>query len=188
MRAVVYSMSTSLDGYIVGPDGGFTWSTPDEEVFRLATDEVRGVGAHLMGRKLYETMIYWDTAEQDSSLNDAEREFAAIWKSLDKVVFSQTLTAVEGENTRLASGGIADEIARLRQVPGNGEIAIGGGELAAEVAALGLIDEYRMRTYPVLVGGGTPFFARASRHVELELLENGTLGSNVAYARYRVIR
>ena len=113
MRSVTYSMGVSLDGYIVGPDGGFDWTAPDEEVFRFVTDEIREVGVHLLGRRLYETMLYWETADQDPSLDDSMLEWAAIWKPLPKVVFSTTLSAVQG-NARLASGGLAEEIDRLR--------------------------------------------------------------------------
>ena len=140
MRSVTYSMGVSLDGYIVGPDGNFDWTTPDEEVFRSHIDEIREVGVHLMGRRLYETMLYWETADQDPSLDDAELEWAALWKPLPKVVFSTTLSTVQG-NARLASGGLAEEIERLRAEPGEGEIAIGGATPAAEAAALDLIDE-----------------------------------------------
>ena len=188
MRDVTYSMSASLDGYIVGPDGSFQWSTPDEEVFRLALDEVRGVDVHLLGRRLYETMLYWETADQDGSLDDAEREFAAVWNALPKLVFSTTLTAVHG-SYRLASAGLADDIDRLRRrEAGEGDIAIGGATLAAEAAALDLIDEYRVRVYPVLVGGGTPFFPQRERHSDLDLMESRTVGQGVVYLRYRVRR
>ena len=91
MRSVTYSMGVSLDGYIVGQDGGFAWTAPDEEVFRFVTDEIRQVGVHLLGRGLYETMLYWETADQDPSLDDSMLEWAAIWKPLPKVVFSATL-------------------------------------------------------------------------------------------------
>ena len=161
MRSVTYSMGVSLDGYIAGPDGDITAPPPDEEVFRFVTDEIRQVGVHLLGRGLYETMLYWETADQDPSLDDSELEWAAIWKPLAKVVFSTTLPAVQG-NARLASGGLAEEIGRLRAEPGEGDIAIGGATLAAEAAALGLIDEYRARVYPVLVGGGIRSFPSAS--------------------------
>ena len=173
MRSVTYSMGVSLDGYIAGPDGGFDWTAPDEEVFRFVTDEMRQVGVHLLGRQLYETMLYWETADQDPSLDDSMLEWAAIWKPLPKVVFSTTLSAVQG-NARLASGGLAEEIERLRAEPAEGDIAIGGATLAAEAAALGLIDEYRARVYPVLVGGGIPFFPRRERRVDLELVETRT--------------
>ena len=95
MRSVTYSMAVSLDGYVVGPDGSPDWTEPDEEVFRLATDEVRGVGVHLLGRRLYETMLYWETADQNPSLDYSTLEFAAIWKALPKVVFSTTLSEVQ---------------------------------------------------------------------------------------------
>ncbi len=125
MRSVTYSMGISLDGYIVGPDGGFDWTAPDDEVFRFSIDEIQEVGVHLLGRRLYETMLYWETAEQDQSLDDAELEWAALWNPLPKVVFSTTLSSVQG-NARLASGGLAEEIERLRAEPGDGDIAIGG--------------------------------------------------------------
>jgi dihydrofolate reductase len=187
MRSVTYSMGVSLDGYISGPDGGFDWTEPDEEVFRFVTDEIREVGVHLLGRRLYETMLYWETADQDPSLDDSLLEWAAIWKPLPKVVFSTTLSAVQG-NARLASASLAEEIERLRAEPGEGDIAIGGASLAAEAASLGLIDEYRARVYPVLVGGGVPFFSQRGRRVDLELVESRTFNSSVLYLRYRVTR
>jgi len=187
MRSVTYSMSASLDGYIVGPDGSFDFGTLEKEVFRFWIDEIRAVGVHLMGRRLYETMLYWETAEQEQSLDDAELEWAALWNPLPKVVFSTTLSEVQG-NARLASGGLAEEIERLRAEPGEDEIAIGGATLAAEAAALGLIDEYRPMVYPVLVGGGTPFFPQRERRVDLELVETRTFSSRVVYLRYRVVR
>lgn len=187
MRRVTYSMGVSLDGYIVGPDGSFDWTEPDPEVFRFWIDEIRQVGVHLMGRRLYETMLYWETAEQDQSLDEAELEWAALWNPLPKVVFSTTLSTVQG-NARLASGSLAEEIERLRAEPGDGEIAIGGATLAAEAAALDLIDEYRAMVHPVLVGGGIPFFAHHERRVDLELIETRTFSSRFVYLRYRVAR
>src|SRR3954466_11509778 len=112
MRSVTYSMGVSLDGYIVGPDGGFDWTPPDEEVFRFATDEIREVGVHLLGRRLYETKRNWETADQDPSLDDSMLEWACIWKPLPKVVFSTTLSEVQG-NARLASCDLSEELRRL---------------------------------------------------------------------------
>ncbi|MEU8716846.1 MULTISPECIES: dihydrofolate reductase family protein [unclassified Streptomyces] len=187
MRKVTYSMSMSLDGYIVGPDGGFDWSAPDPELFRFWIEEIREVGVHLMGRRLYETMLYWETADQEPTFDDADREWTALWNPLPKVVFSTTLSEVRG-NARLLTGGVAEEIARLRAEPGTGDIAIGGATLAAEAAASGLIDEYRVMVYPVLVGGGIPFFPREERRVDLELVESRTVSSGVVYLRHRVVR
>jgi dihydrofolate reductase len=186
VRSVTYSMSASLDGYIVGPDGGFDWPGFDAEVFRFWIDEIRGVGVHLLGRRLYETMLYWETADK-ASLDDAELEWAALWKPLPKVVFSNTLSEVQG-NARLASGDVAAEVERLRAEPGEGEIAIGGATLAAQAADLDLIDDFRVMVYPVLVGGGIPFFPRHERRVDLELVETRPFNSKVVYVHYRVAR
>jgi dihydrofolate reductase len=187
MRKVTYSMGVSLDGYIVGPDGGFAWTSPDEELFGFVTGEIRQVGVHLLGRRLYETMLYWETADQDPSLDNSMLEWAAIWKPLPKVVFSTTLSAVQG-HARLAADGLTEEIGRWRAEQGEGDIAIGGATLAAEAAALGLIDEYRARVYPVLVGGGIPYFPQRERRVDLELAETRTFSSGVVYLRYRLAR
>jgi dihydrofolate reductase len=187
VRSVTYSMGMSLDGYIADPDGGLDWGAPDEEVFRFCIDEIRGVGVHLMGRRLYETMLYWETAERDESLDEAELEWAALWNPLPKVVFSTTLSAVQG-HARLASGGLAEEIDRLRAEPATGDIAIGGAGLAAEAAELGLIDEYRVRVHPVLLGSGIPFFPQRGRRVPLELVETRTFDSGVRFVHYRVAR
>ena len=128
-----------------------------------------------------------ETADQDPTLDDSMLEWAALWKALPKVVFSTTLSAVQG-NARLASGGVAEAIERLRTEPAEGDIAIGGATLAAEAAASGLIDEYRPKIYPVLVGGGIPFFSQHGRRVDLELVETRTFRSIVVCLRYRVAR
>jgi dihydrofolate reductase len=187
MRPVTFTMSTSADGYIVGPDGEFAWTPIDEEFFRFATDQVRAVAVHLLGRRLYETMLYWETADHGPPGVESWREFAATWTAIPKVVFSRTLSTVQG-NARLATGGLAEEIGRLRAEPGDGEIAIGGATLAAEAAALDLIDEYRLRIHPVVVGGGIPYFARTERRADLELVESRVLSSGIVAVRYRVRR
>src|SRR5262249_6201980 len=146
MRNVTFSMGVSLDGYIVGPDGGFDWTAPDPEVFRFWIDEIRAVGVHLMGMRLYETMLYGETADLEA-LGAAEREWGALWNPLPKVVFSTTLSDVRGA-ARLASGSVRQEIARLRAEPGEGDIAIGGATLAAVAAASDLIDEHPLIRHP----------------------------------------
>ncbi len=187
MRSVTCSLAVSLDGFVVGPDGGFSWAAPDEEVFAFATEEVRGLGVHLLGRRLYETMLYWETAEQDPGTVPLEREFAALWNGLEKVVLSRTLTSVQG-SYRLAGAGLAAEVERWRSEPGDGAIGIGGAELAGEAAALDLVDEYRLRVCPVLVGGGRPFFPQHGRRTDLELVGTRTFASGVVHLRYRVLR
>lgn len=187
MRNVTYSMGMSADGYIVGPDGRFDWTEPDEEMFRFALEQIQEVGVHLLGRRLYETMLYWETADEDPALDDLMREWAAVWTALPKVVFSTTLSTVRG-NARLASGTLAEEIGRLRADPAGGDIAIGGATLAAEAAALDLIDEYRVRVHPVLVGGGVPYFPQHRRRAGLERLETRSFDSGILYLRYGVTR
>ena len=186
MRSVTYSMGVSLDGYIVGSDGGFDWAAPDDELFRFHVDGIRDVGVHLMGRRLYETMLPWETADDDPALDETTREWTALWKRIPKVVFSRTLPEVQG-NARLATNDVAAEIARLRD-DGEGDIAIGGATLAAEAASHGLIDEYRPRVHPVMVGGGIPYFPGNRRRTDLELLDSRTFPSGVLALRYRVVR
>jgi dihydrofolate reductase len=182
MRKVIFSMSVSLDGFIAGPGGDFAWAAPDDELHRFHNEQTRELGAHLLGRRLYETMVYWETADQDPGLGATGREFAGIWQALPKIVFSTTLDAVEG-NARLAEGDIATEIAALKAQPGK-DIAVGGAGLAAAATELGLIDEYGLFVNPVVVGGGTPFFP-PNHHIDLELVETRTFGSRVTYLRYR---
>jgi dihydrofolate reductase len=184
MRKLIYSMSVSLDGYIAGPDGSFDWSAPDEELHRFHNDRVRELGAHLLGRRLYETMVYWETADQDPSAPEYGLDFARIWQALPKIVFSTTLESVEG-NTRLLRDGVADEVAKLKQQPGK-DLAVGGPGLASSLIALGLVDEYQIFYYPVAVGGGTPFFPLEQR-IDLELIGTRTFGSRVVYLRYATV-
>jgi dihydrofolate reductase len=182
MRKLIYSMTVSLDGYIAGPDGAIDWSVPDEELFRFHTQHVQELGLHLCGRRLYETMVYWETAEEGPLAAD-QVEFAQIWKVLPKMVFSTTLQSVVG-NTRLARDGVGEEVSRLKQQPGK-DIAVGGAGLAATCIELDLIDEWRLFVSPVLLGGGTPYFPAVEKPIDLELIETRTFGSRVVYLRYR---
>jgi dihydrofolate reductase len=182
MGKLIYSMSTSLDGFVEGPDGDFEWSVPDEELHRFHNERVGRLSAHLLGRKLYETMVYWETAEEDPAISDYAAEFARIWKQLPKVVFSSTLTEVEG-NARLATGSVEEEVARLKSEY-DGEIAVGGPGLAGACVELDLIDEYEPFISPVVVGGGLPFFPALAAPLELELAETQTFGNRVVHMRY----
>ena len=183
MRKLIYSMTVSLDGFIAGPGGDISWSAPDEELHRFHNDEVRELGAHLLGRRLYETMVYWETADEDPGAGDIVREFALIWQALPKVVFSRTLDSVEGANATLAHDDLRAELSSLQESV-RGDIAVGGAELAGEAIRLNLIDEYRLFVHPVAGGGGIPFFPRDHR-VDLELVETRTFSSRVVYLRYR---
>jgi dihydrofolate reductase len=183
MRKVIYSMGVSLDGFIAGPNGEIDWSAPDEELHRFHNRQTREMGAHLCGRRLYEVMSYWETADENRSLPDHELEFARIWKNLPKVVFSKTLEKVEG-NARLVRDGVGEEVAKLKGQPGK-DLAVGGAGLASTVMKLGLIDEYRLFVSPVVLGGGTPYFPALDERINLELVETRTFGSRVVYVRYR---
>lgn len=183
MPSVVYSMTVSIDGYIAGPNGEIGWSVPSEELHRFHNQRVRELGAHVCGRRLYETMLYWETAEEQPGIGEVEREFAQIWKPLPKVVFSKTLRSVKG-NARLATRGIAEEIAELKR-EADGDIEVGGAGLASACAALGLIDEFCLFVSPVLLGAGTPYLSGVSEWTHLELVETQTFPSGVIYARYR---
>jgi dihydrofolate reductase len=183
MPNLIYSMSVSLDGFIAGPGGEFDWSLPDEEQHWFHNEQTRELDAHLCGRRLYETMVYWETVPVDDSV---EGDFARIWQRLPKIVFSTTLERVEG-NTRLAADGVAEEVARLKERAGK-DLAVGGAGLASTCAKLDLIDEYRLFIYPVVIGGGTPFFPQLDARLDLELVETRTFASRVVYVRYRRLR
>ena len=182
MGTVIYSMAVSLDGYIAGPDGAIDWAAPDEELMRFHNEQTRELGAHLCGRGLYEDMLPWETVGESRS-DPQELEFARIWKALPKVVFSTTtLTKVEG-NARLAAGGVADELATLKQQSGN--VSVGGAGLASTLVELNLIDEYRLFVSPVVLGGGTRYFPVLDERINLDLVETRTFASRVVYVRYR---
>jgi dihydrofolate reductase len=180
VRKLIYSFSVSLDGYIADPDGDFGWSEPDEELHRFHNEQVRELGGHLLGRRLYETMLYWETSEEEPG--SAGAEFAGIWLPLPKVVFSRTLESVEG-NARLASGDPAEEVARLKEEPGK-DLGVGGAELASELIRRDLVDEYRLFVAPVIVGGGTPYFPPLERQLDLRLVETRAFSTPVLYLRY----
>jgi dihydrofolate reductase len=182
MRKLIYSFGVSLDGYIAGPEGEIDWSAPDEELHRFHNQQARELGVHLYGRRLYEVMRYWETADQRESTPDYELEFARIWKDTPKIVFSKTLDKVEG-NAKLVRDGAAEEVARLKEQPGK-DLAVGGAGLASTFMRLDLIDEYGLFVNPVILGGGTPYFPALDDKIELELVETRTFGSRVVYLRY----
>jgi dihydrofolate reductase len=183
MRKVIYSMTVSLDGFIAGPKGEIDWSAPDEELHRFHNQRVRELGAQLCGRRLYEEMLYWETADQNPSAAEYELEFARIWQGLPKIVFSKTLEKVEG-NARLVKDGVAEEVARLKEQPGK-DLSVGGAGLASTFIKLGLVDEYQLFVSPVVLGGGTPYFPTLEERINLELVDTKTFGSRVVHVHYR---
>jgi dihydrofolate reductase len=183
MRKLIYSMTVSLDGFIAGPGGEIDWSAPDEELHRFHNRRTEELGAMLCGRRLYETMAFWETADRDPAIDEHMLEFARIWQQLPKIVFSSTLETVEG-NSRLAANPVADEVAALKREPGK-DLGVGGAGLASTCIELDLVDEYRLFVRPVVLGGGTPFFPPLDTRINLELAETQTFGSRVVYARYQ---
>jgi dihydrofolate reductase len=182
---LIYSMGVSVDGFIADREGAFGWTVPDEEQFRLHLAQVRELGGYLLGRRLYETMLVWET---DPSMREDElgAAFADVWCEIPKVVFSRTLDAVHG-NARLAGASVAEEVAAAFEATDK-DISIGGANLAAAAIDLGLVDELRMFRNPVVVGGGTPFLPPVSEDLPLDLVETRTFGSRVIYERYRRAR
>ena len=176
-------MGVSLDGFIAGPGGDIAWSAPDEELHRFHNEQSRELGMHLCGRRLYDVMRFWETAEERPGVTDYELEFARIWRDTPKVVFSTTLESVEGKAT-LVSGRAVEEVARLKDQPGK-PLAVGGAGLAATLIEHDLVDEYRLFVSPVVLGAGTPYLPPLDEPIELELVETRTFSSRVVYVRYR---
>jgi dihydrofolate reductase len=182
MRKLIYSMGVSVDGFIAGPDGEIGLLVPDEELHRFHNDQARETGVHLYGRRLYETMLPWETAaEENPSAPEHALEFAGIWKETPKVVFSTTLERVEG-NSRLAGEDALEEVRRLKQQPGK-DLAVGGAGLASTL--MELIDEFQPVVHPVVLGGGTPYLPRDDERINLELVETRTFGMGAVYLRYQ---
>jgi dihydrofolate reductase len=178
---LIYSMSVSVDGFIADREGGFAWTPPSEEQFRFHLDQIRELGGYLLGRRLYEAMLVWET---DPSMRDGELRaaFADVWGAIPKVVFSRTLGRVQG-NARLAEGSVAEEAAAALDATDK-DVSIGGAGLAAAAIELGVVDELRMFRYPVVVGGGTPFLPPVTEDIPLDLIETRTFGSRVIFESY----
>lgn len=182
MADMIYSMTVSLDGFIAGPEREIDWSAPDERLHRFHNERVASTALQLCGRRLYEEMVVWEGVDEDAAAPEVA-EFARIWKALPKIVFSRTLTAVEGNST-LAREVVPDDIVAWKE-QSEGDLAVGGAGLAAELIRLDLIDEYRLFVSPVVLGGGTPYFPALEQRLELELVETRTFDPAVVYLRYR---
>ncbi|WP_238418926.1 dihydrofolate reductase family protein [Gordonia sp. 'Campus'] len=178
---LLLSMGVSVDGFIADRDGDFTWTVPDDGLFAFHTERVADLGAFVCGRRLYETMLVWETDPRMRE-DEADAAFADIWSALPKVVFSRTLTSVEG-NARLAQRPLAEELAATMDST-DSDVEIGGADLAGQAIESGVVDEFRIFRYPIVVGGGKPFFPPVTRSISLELAETRTFGQ-VLYERYR---
>ena len=178
---LIYSMGVSVDGFIADREGGFAWAFPSDDQYRCNIELARELGGHVCGRRLYETMLPWET-DPSMRTDELRAEFADIWCAIPKVVFSRTLDSVQG-NARLAEASVAEEVAAALDATDK-DLFIGGAGLAAAAFELDLIDELRMFRHPVAVGGGTPFLPPITEDVPLELIETRTFGSRVIYERY----
>jgi|SRR5579862_2616411 len=179
MSKLVYITNTSLDGYIEDESGSFDWSNPDQ-LFGFITDLIRPIGTYLYGRRLYETMAYWDAPVEEYP--PEHRDFARVWQKAQKIVFSRTLTAATTRNTRLERNFDVDAIRTLKRESEH-DIEIGGAELAGIALEAALVDECHLFIHPVVVGGGKPAFSAGLRR-NLELLETRRFDTGVIYARY----
>ncbi len=175
-------MGVTVDGYIADRDGAFGWTAPSDELFAFHLARVRELGAHLCGRRLYETMLAWET---DPSLRGTElgAQFADVWSALPKVVFSRTLGNVQG-NARLADSSVSEEVATVLGATDK-DVEIGGAGLAAAAIELGLVDELRIFRIPIVVGGGTAYLPPVTQDIRLNLIETQTFDSSVIYERYQ---
>ena len=182
MSKVIYITNTSLDGYVEDETGAFDWVIPDQVHFTFITELLRPIGTHLYGRRLYETMAYWD-APVDGYPTE-HRDFARVWQKAEKIVFSRTLTGATTRNTRVERDFDLEAIRKLKRESEH-DISIGGAELAGLALEADLIDECQLFLNPVIVGGGKPAFRAALRR-NLELLETRRFGTGVIHLRYRM--
>jgi len=184
MAHLIYSAITSLDGYIEDTDGKFDWAMPDEEVHQFANDLERTVGTYLYGRRMYETMLAWETEPSLAAESPLMRDYAEVWQAADKIVYSKTLEAVSTRKTRIERNFDAQAIRQLKETVDQ-NISIGGPELAAHAFRSGLIDEVYLFLTPILVGGGKQALPDNIR-VELELLAEHRFGNGVVFLHYRM--
>jgi dihydrofolate reductase len=181
MTDLVYTANVSVDGFTEDTDGRVDWYPPDEEVFSFIRELERPAGTYLYGRRMYESMLYWESADPDEAY---VREFAEMWRDADKVVYSRTLESVSSARTRLEHDFDPDAVRHLKADAGR-RITIGGANLAGQAFAAGLVDELRLLTAPVVLGGGKPWFPKGVS-LPLRLLETRRFASGVVYLRYRL--
>jgi dihydrofolate reductase len=177
---LVYSVIASLDGYTADPEGKFDWAEPDEEVHAFINDLERGIGTYLYGRRMYEVMLFWETVSPDR-LSPVARDYARIWRSADKVVYSGSLQTASSARTRIERSFDPGSVRALKE---HGDVSVGGPAFAAQAIRAGLVDEYRLFVTPVVVGGGTPVFPEGA-HARLDLVGERRFAGGVVYLRYR---
>jgi dihydrofolate reductase len=183
MAKLIYSAITSLDGYVADENGSFDWAAPDEEVHAFVNDLERPVGTYLYGRRMYEVMVYWETAHALADQPPVLQDFAQIWQAADKIVYSKTLETVTSARTRIERD-FDPEAVRQLKARAAGDITVGGPDLAAQAIRAGLVDEYHLFVTPIVVGGGKQCLPDGVR-LELELLGERRFGNGVVHLHYR---
>ncbi len=183
MAKLIYSAITSLDGYIADEHGNFDWAAPDEEVHTFVNELERPVGIYLYGRRMYEVMVFWETAHTLADQRPVMQDFAKLWQAADKVVYSRTLAAASTTRTRIERDFDPEAVRQLKASAGR-DLSVGGPHLAGQAIKAGLVDEYHLFLTPVVVGGGNQSLPDNVR-VQLELLDERRFGGGVVYLRYR---
>jgi dihydrofolate reductase len=183
MAKLIYSAITSLDGYVADDDGNFDWAEPDEEVHAFVNDLERPVGTHLYGRRLYEVMVYWETALSEPNQRPVSRDYEEVWQAADKIVYSRTLDTVSSARTRIERDFDPDAVRQMKE-SASSDLSVGGADLAAQAIRAGLVDELHLLLTPIVVGGGKPSLPENAR-VKLELLDERRFRSGFVHLHYR---
>ena len=184
MGRLIYAGITSLDGYVADEEGQFDWGVPDQEVHAFVSDLERPIGTYLYGRRMYEVMVYWETAHLLADQPGFVRDFTGIWQAADKIVYSTTLEAVSSARTRVEPG-FDPAVVRELKASAARDISVGGPHLAAQALRAGLVDECHLFVMPVVVGGGTPFLPDHLR-LTLELLDERRFGGGAVHLHYGI--
>ena len=179
---LIYAMIASLDGYVEDESGRFDWAAPDEEVHAFVNELERPIGTYLYGRRMYETMVAWETMDDE---HPVMRDFAELWRAAEKIVYSRSLESASSARTRVEHDFDAGAVRRLKE-SAQGDIGIGGPELAGQAIAAGLVDECHLIVVPVLVGGGKRAFPDGVR-VDLELLDERRFAGGAVYLHYKLL-
>ena len=185
MASLIYAAISSLDGYVEDREGRFDWAAPDEEVHRFVNDLERPAGTHLYGRRMYETMVFWETAHTLADQSPVTLDFARLWQAADKVVYSRTLETVSSARTRIERAFEPEAVRRLKE-SATRDVIVGGAELAGQALRAGLVDECHLFLTPIVVGGGKRSLPDNVR-VRLELLDERRFGGGVVHLHYRVV-
>ena len=183
MARLIYSVIESLDGYIADENGNFDWAAPDDEVHAFVNDLERQIGTHLFGRRMYEVMVYWETAHMLAGQSAVELDYAGLWQAADKIVYSRTLEAASSARTRIERDFDPSAIREMK-ASAQRDVSVGGPDLAAQAIKAGLVDELHLFVTPVVVGGGKQALPNNFR-LNLELLDERRFGSGVVHLHYR---